>query len=76
MNLTEQLVDLAKAVECGDPIDWAMLSIDEDNAYRLIAGGVLDTYLATDKEDRDISLLAIVVKLTVENMVLNLKLMK
>jgi hypothetical protein len=74
MNLTEQLVELAKEVEMGDPIDWGMLAISEDDAYRLMAGGVLDNYLSTDKDSRDMMLLAVAVKLTVENFVLNLKL--
>lgn len=74
MNLTEQLVELAKEVEMGDPIDWGMLAISEDDAYRLMAGGVLDNYLSTDKDTREMMLLAVATKLTVENFVLNLKL--
>lgn len=76
MNLTEQLVELAEQIEVGDPIDWGMLSINEHDAYKLIAGGVLDSYLGTDPDSRDMILLATVVKLTVENFVLNLKLMQ
>jgi len=76
MNLTEQLVELAEQIEMGDPIDWGMLSIDEHDAYELIASGVLDSYLGTDPDSRDMILLATVVKLTVENFALNLKLMQ
>lgn len=76
MTLTEQLVELAEQIEMGDPIDWAMLSIDEHEAYKLMAAGVLDNYLGTDADCRDMMLLATVVKLTVENFVLNLKLMQ
>jgi hypothetical protein len=76
MNLTEQLVELAEHIELGDPIDWGMLNINEHDAYKLIAGGVLDSYLSTDPDSRDMILLATVVKLTVENFVLNLKLMQ
>jgi len=76
MNLTEQLVELAEQIEMGDPIDWGMLSIDEHDSYMLIASGVLDSYLGTDPDSRDMILLATVVKLTVENFVLNLKLMQ
>jgi hypothetical protein len=76
MNLTEQLVELAEQIELGDPIDWGMLSINEHDAYKLIASGVLDSYLGTDPDSRDMILLATVVKLTVENFVLNLKLMQ
>jgi len=76
MNLTQQLVELAEQIELGDPIDWGMLSINEHDAYLLIAGGVLDSYLGTDPNSRDMILLATVVKLTVENFVLNLKSMQ
>lgn len=71
-NITvEQLVELAMEVESVDPIDWGMLSISEEESYRLIATSIL--------EHKDIDkniLLAIITKLTVENMVLNLKLLK
>lgn len=73
MNLTEQLVELAMSVESTDPIDWGMLSINEEDAYKLMAAGVLDNYLLMDADQRDMGMLAIVVKLTVENFVLNLK---
>jgi hypothetical protein len=76
MNLTEQLVELAEQIESSDPIDWGMLSINEHDAYMLIAGSVLDSYLGTEPDSRDMILLATVVKLTVENFVLNLKLMQ
>ena len=76
MNLTEQLVELALEIEMADPIDWGMLSINERDAYDMIAPSVLEQYLLTDKDERDMMLLAIVVKLTVENFVLNLKLLQ
>jgi len=50
-----------------------MLEIDEHDAYTLMATGVLENYLTTDSDDRDMVMLATVVKLTVENFVLNLK---
>lgn len=74
-NLTEQLVFLAQEIEKEDPIDWAMLAINEDDAYKLIASKVLETYLSQDKENRDMILLAVATHLTVENFVLNLKLL-
>jgi len=33
----KHLVELAKEVEMGDPIDWGMLNISEDQAYALMA---------------------------------------
>lgn len=74
-NLTEQLVDIAMEIESKDPIDWGMLEISEESAYRLMAAGVLESYLADEPESRDMLLLATVVKLLVENYVLNLKLL-
>ncbi len=76
MNLVDQLVELALEIESEDSIDFGMLQIDERTAYELMATGVLEAYLNNDKEDRDMILLATVVKLTVENLVLNLKLLK
>ncbi|PIY69027.1 hypothetical protein COY90_02795 [Candidatus Roizmanbacteria bacterium CG_4_10_14_0_8_um_filter_39_9] len=76
MNLVEQLIDLAKEIETEDPIDFAMLQIDEDVAYTLMATAVLEMYLSNDKDSRDMILLATVIKLTVENFVLNLKLLQ
>ena len=66
----DQLVEVAKEVEVGDPFDWADVSIDEDEAYKLMAMNLL-----TLDMDYDI-MLATIVKLSVENMVLNLRLLK
>jgi len=76
MNLVEQLVELAKEIETEDPIDFAMLQIDEDTAYTLMATSILEMYLSNDADSRDMILLATVIKLTVENFVLNLKLLQ
>ena len=75
MITVEQLVEIAETIELGDPIDWGMLSIDEHRAYLFIAGGVLDNFASSDPGDRELMLLASVVKLTVENFVLNLRLL-
>jgi hypothetical protein len=64
------LVELAKECEIGDPFDWANVAIDEEEAYKLMAMNVLSMNM-----NRDI-MAATVVKLCVENMVLNLKLMQ
>lgn len=69
------IVDLAKQVETEDPIDWAMLSIDEDTAYRLITTNTLEHVLPkyNDPNFREV-MIATIVKLVVENFVLNLQL--
>lgn len=70
MISVDQLVELAKEVESEDPIDWGMLAIDEDTAYRVIASQVVELYNSNDQ----ITMLASITKLIVENFVLNLKL--
>jgi hypothetical protein len=76
LTLVEQLAHLAQQVETDDPIDWGMLEIDEKDAYLLMASNVLEMYLSEDKDHRDMVMLATTVKLVVENLVLNLKLME
>ena len=63
------LVILAKEGAEMDPIDWGDLNITEDQAYIMMATHVLqmERNLLTDG--------AIIVKLMVENFVLNLKLL-
>lgn len=69
-NEVDVLVALAKECEVGDPFDWADVAIDEDSAYRLMAMNLLDMEM-----DPRI-MLATIVKLSVENMVLNVRLMQ
>jgi hypothetical protein len=66
----DYIINLAREIESVDPFDWSDLSIDEETAYRLIATSVLDKPSSHD------ILWATVVKLCVENLVLNLKLLK
>lgn len=58
-----------------DPIDWGMLQVSEDEVYLLMASHTVDLMANkyTQSEMQDV-LLATVVKLVVENFVLNLKL--
>ena len=63
------LVILAKEVESVDPIDWGELSITEEQAYVMMASHVLEM------ERNHLTDGAIIVKLLVENFVLNLKLL-
>lgn len=68
----EQLASIAQEFEITDPIDWGMLNISEDGAYKLMASHVIEMY--QDNTEPEI-LMAIVTKLLVENFVLNLKLL-
>ena len=63
------LVDLAKECETVDPIDWGELAITEEHAYIMMASHVLEM------ERNNLTDAAIIVKLMVENFVLNLKLL-
>jgi hypothetical protein len=63
------LVDLAMDAEIADPIDWSELNITEEQAYIMMATHVLEM------ERNDLTDAAIIVKLMVENFVLNLKLL-
>lgn len=63
------IVDLAKEASIADPIDWKELNITEEQAYVMMATHVLEM------ERNDLTDAAIIVKLMVENFVLNLKLL-
>ena len=63
------LVDLAKAASEADPIAWQGLKITEEQAYVMMATHVLEM------ERNHLTDGAIIVKLLVENFVLNLKLL-
>ena len=63
------LVILAKEGAEFDPIDWGDLNISEDQAYVMMAAHVLEM------ERNSLTDGAIIVKLLVENFVLNLKLL-
>jgi len=63
------LVALAKEGAEMDPIDWGELNITEDQAYIMMAAHVLEM------ERNHLTDGAIIVKLLVENFVLNLKLL-
>tara|TARA_Y200000002_G_C22664031_1_gene657141 strand:+ start:1038 stop:1292 length:255 start_codon:yes stop_codon:yes gene_type:complete len=73
-----QLAELAQETEHSDPIDWSELSINEEQAYILMASHMLEKFGNTMNgsfEHKYLTLLAICVKLNVENFVLNLKIL-
>lgn len=76
MLTVDEIVELAKEVESEDPIDWAYLNVSEDHAYRMIALSVMEQYKTWKESDHcDTVMLATIVKLIVENFVLNMKLL-
>jgi hypothetical protein len=72
------ILDLVKEIDSEDPIDWAMLAVDENMATEMIATGLLEQYNTTwadmDPDERTVIMLATITKLVVENFTLNLKL--
>lgn len=72
----QELVELAKEVEIEDPIDWGMLNVGEDEAYRLMAAHMIELFSGIPEDQQLTVALASMTKLLVENFVLNLKLTK
>ena len=79
MKLTvDEILDLLSEVESEDPIDWAMLNIDENQATELIVNSLVDRYnsewsqMSQDSQVK--AMIATISKLVVENFCLNLKL--
>lgn len=70
-----ELIELTKEVESEDPIDWGMLSIDEEAATKIAAMDVMEMYnkWKTTGQPETIMLVTIT-KLVLENFMLNLKL--
>lgn len=72
------ILSLVNEIESEDPIDWAMLRIDETVATELIANQILDLYnqdwVKLNDCDRTHAMLAMITKLVVENFTLNVKL--
>jgi hypothetical protein len=71
----DTIVQLAMEVAKTDPIDWGMLSMNEEDSYRLIAMSIADNPEFDDPQHGSIVMKATIVKLVVENMVLNIKLL-
>ena len=70
----EEIIELAKDVELEDAIDWANLPVDRDRIYQMIGSQAYDIYVTQSQDqDREAILLATVIKLVVENFVLNLQ---
>jgi hypothetical protein len=74
----DQILDLINEMETEDPIDWGMLSIDEQNATDLLVSCLVEKYNTEwtkfTQEDQTKMFLASMGKLIVENFVLNVKL--
>jgi hypothetical protein len=73
----DQLVDIAFAVEEGDPIDWGVFKQGKEEVLKLIGTSILDQFDKDEYTDADrLIVMATITKLVVENMILHAKLMK
>lgn len=68
----EELMALALDMEEESPIDWNELNMTRAEAYLTMSHRVLDLFEGMEKE----ALMAAVVKLTVENFALHLKVLR
>lgn len=75
MNYTlEEIIELAKEVETTDSIEWDDLPLDKDRIYQLVGSQAYDLYKQNaDTNDGEAIIVATIIKLLVENFVLNLK---
>ena len=78
-NLTKteavgRLIALAKEVEVRDKIDWTQLNVTEEEVYEMMGNSVIDQMYSLPEEHRESVAMATLVKLLVENFVLNTKL--
>lgn len=68
------LVDIAQEVEGQDSIDWNKLAVGKNEAYRLVATSILEMFDKPEYTfDDKVILLSTITKLTVENMMLNIR---
>jgi hypothetical protein len=70
----EELVDIAFAVEEGDPIDWDKFKRGKEQVIKMIGTSILEQFDKEDMTDADrLVVLATITKLVVENMILHTK---
>lgn len=73
----DELVDIAFAVEEGDPIDWGVFKQGKDQTLRMIGASILEQFDREEYSDSDrLIVMATITKLVVENMILHTKLMQ
>jgi hypothetical protein len=72
----DDLIDIAFAVEEGDPIDWGKLRQGKEQAMRMIAASIIEQFDREEYTDDDrMIVLATITKLVTENMILHSKLL-
>ena len=72
----DELIDIAFAVEEGDPIDWDVFRKGKEQTMKMIAASVLEQFDREQYTQQDrIVIMATITKLLVENMILHSKLL-
>lgn len=73
----DTIVDLAFAVEEGDPIDWGVFKNGREQSVKMIAASIIEQF---DKEvyteDDRLVVMSTITKLVVENFILHSRLLK
>ena len=73
----EELIDIAFAVEEGDPFDWGAFKQGKIEAMKMIGTSILEQFDKEEITDADrLILLATITKLVTENMILHTKLLQ
>ena len=74
INLDE-LIDIAFAVEEGDPIDWGVFKQGKAEALKMIGTSIIEQFDKEEYTDQDkLIILSVITKLVTENMILHTKL--
>jgi hypothetical protein len=72
----EEVIDLAFAVNEGDPFDWAAFRQGKEEAMKMIAASVIEQFNKEQFTQDDILIMiSTITKLITENMILNTQLM-
>ena len=75
VNLDE-LIEIAFAVEEGDPIDWGVFKQGKEESLKMIGASIIEQFDKETYTDQDkLILLSVITKLVTENMILHTKLM-
>ena len=73
----EELIDIAFAVEEGDPFDWGVFSQGKEQAMKMIGSSILEQFDEGPLTDEQkLIMLATITKLVTENMILHTKLLQ
>jgi|TARA_R110000851_G_scaffold321022_1_gene486177 hypothetical protein len=70
----DQLASIAQEAETKDPVDWSLMTIDKETAYKLMASSVIEQFADLEEDEKMLIALGTITKLLVENFVLNIRL--